>query len=97
MGGQAAEAELIDQATRANNAYVVTFTSLKARPAAALRKLNELEEGVTGPIERLQKFQAAEVAENRRSASGASARPRRGPLARRRRRLSASRLRSSRW
>ena len=37
------------------------FLAGRTRPAAVLKKLNELEETVTGPIERVQKRQAGEV------------------------------------
>jgi len=51
---QAAEARLVDEATAANDAFVARFKTLRARPDAALRELNALEEAVTAPIERLR-------------------------------------------
>jgi methyl-accepting chemotaxis protein len=65
---QAAEARLVDEATTANVAYVATFNSLRSRPKAALRRLNDLEEEVTGPIERLERLQQREVAADRGAA-----------------------------
>jgi methyl-accepting chemotaxis protein len=55
------ERRLINEATEANDAYVKTFLAGRTRPAAVLKKLNGLEETVTGPIERVQKLQAGEV------------------------------------
>jgi hypothetical protein len=55
------EIELARQLVKANDEYVAAFQTVKHRPAAALRKLNELEETVTGPIEQLQAIHADEV------------------------------------
>jgi methyl-accepting chemotaxis protein len=58
---ESAERALAVKTKDSNDAYVTTFLALRARPKAALAKLNELEETVTGPIEKLQKLQAGEV------------------------------------
>jgi methyl-accepting chemotaxis protein len=68
---QAAEARLIDRATTANDGYTAQFDALRPRPRAALARLNELEEGVTGPIEELETHQAHEVANARSAAASA--------------------------
>jgi methyl-accepting chemotaxis protein len=68
---QGAEAKLIDRAVEANDGYVAQFTTLRARPKAALAKLNELEEGVTGPIAQLKQHQAREVASGLSAAASA--------------------------
>ena len=60
-GQEGAERRLITEAGEANDAYVKAFLAARTRPQAVLTKLNELEETITGPIERLQKLQASEV------------------------------------
>ena len=42
------------EVVKANDAYVAVFEELRDRPEAALRKLNALEDTVTGPIAELQ-------------------------------------------
>jgi methyl-accepting chemotaxis protein len=68
---QSAEAGLVTKATEANDAYVKAYLAVRTRPAEALRKLNDLEPSVTGPITRLQKLQAGEVASNLSAAAAA--------------------------
>jgi hypothetical protein len=68
---QALEAGMIDEATKANEAYIDTFMKLKGRPEAALAQLNEREEAVTGPIDELQAEQAGEVREGQAAAATA--------------------------
>jgi methyl-accepting chemotaxis protein len=69
--GHAEEAKLVDEATSANDRYVAAFLAIRTRPRAALAKLNELEETVTGPIDRLQKVNQQEVRERRAAADSA--------------------------
>jgi methyl-accepting chemotaxis protein len=68
---QTEEASLIGEGIKANDDYVATFESLRSRPDAALLKLNELEEDVTGPIDELDKHQAQEVRDRRAAAADA--------------------------
>ena len=68
-GDQDAESTLVEDAVRANDAYVVEFKALRSRPDAALARLNQLEESVTGPIAELEKHQSGEVRENRAAAA----------------------------
>jgi methyl-accepting chemotaxis protein len=68
---QSAEATLAQRAVAANDAYVAQFKALEARPRVALSKLNELEEGITGPIDELQALQRREAASNRSAAATA--------------------------
>jgi methyl-accepting chemotaxis protein len=68
---QTEEARLADQATSANDNYVALFLAARSRPEAALTKLNDLEERVTGPIDRLQKLQAREVVSGQSAAASA--------------------------
>jgi hypothetical protein len=71
-GAQHAEEKgLVAKATAANDGYVKAFLAVRTRPADALRRLNELEPTVTGPIDRLQKLQEGEVASNVRAAAAA--------------------------
>jgi methyl-accepting chemotaxis protein len=70
-GLQSAQAGLAERATAANDAYVAEFKTLETRPRAALRRLNELEEGITGPIDELQTLQRREAASDRNAAAGA--------------------------
>ena len=63
---QEAEARLIEPGRRSPTMPTSsTFMALKRRPDAALAELNELEEGVTGPVAELQEHQAEEVMEAR--------------------------------
>jgi methyl-accepting chemotaxis protein len=64
-------ATLADQAVAANDAYVAQFKALENHPRAALRRLNELEEDVTGPIAKLQTLQRRQTASDRAAASSA--------------------------
>jgi methyl-accepting chemotaxis protein len=70
---QTVEAQLADEATAANDAYVARFDALRARarPRAALRELGELEPGVTRPVARLQAIQEGEVASARSAGAAA--------------------------
>jgi methyl-accepting chemotaxis protein len=68
---QTAEATLAGRATAANDAYVVEFKALASRPRAVLRRLNELEGGITGPIDQLQILQRREAESDRSAASSA--------------------------
>jgi methyl-accepting chemotaxis protein len=68
---QTEEVTLAERAATSNDAYVVEFKRLANRPHAALRRLNELEEGVTGPIEQLQVLQRREADRDRSSAATA--------------------------
>jgi methyl-accepting chemotaxis protein len=68
---QTAEATLAGRATAANDAYVVEFKALIRQPRAALRRLNELEEGITGPIDQLQTLQRREAESDRSAAASA--------------------------
>ena len=70
-GHQTEEVRLANQAVAANDAYVTEFRALRDRPEAALAKLNELEDSVTGPIQRLKKAQAREVVGAQNAAAGA--------------------------
>jgi methyl-accepting chemotaxis protein len=65
------EANAIDEATSANDAYVRAFLSLRTQPRPALRRLNDLEESVTGPLTRLQGIQAKKMATARDAAASA--------------------------
>ena len=65
-GGEARRAVV-----KANDAYVAVFEDLRARPDAALSKLNALEETVTGPIDELQATHAEEVESNLAEAADA--------------------------
>ncbi|MEO8687019.1 MAG: methyl-accepting chemotaxis protein [Solirubrobacteraceae bacterium] len=69
--GHEIESRLADRAITANDAYVAEFESLRSRPKAALARMNELEPGVTGPIEQLKAHQAREVAGGQRAAASA--------------------------
>jgi methyl-accepting chemotaxis protein len=68
---QSAKAALADQIAAANDGYVAQFKALESRPRAALRRLNELEAGVTGPIEKLQTLQLRQTTSDRSAASSA--------------------------
>jgi methyl-accepting chemotaxis protein len=70
-GHAADEATLADRAANANDAYVARFTALRKQPRAALSTLNDLEDGITGPIAKLQAIQRGESAKDRRSAASA--------------------------
>jgi methyl-accepting chemotaxis protein len=68
---QSSEVTLAERAATANDAYVAEFNALRTRPRAALGKLNELEEGITGPIEELQAAQRREADSDRSAAATA--------------------------
>jgi methyl-accepting chemotaxis protein len=68
---QTEEATLAARAVAANDAYVAQFKTLRARPNAALRKLNELEEAITAPIDELQTVQRHEATSAQSAASDA--------------------------
>ena len=68
---QTEEAKLAAAVVKANDAYVAVFEDLRTRPDAALRKLNALEETVTGPIDKLQATHAEEVESNLAEAADA--------------------------
>jgi len=68
---QSAQVTLSERATAANDRYVAVFKTLESRPRAALRRLNELEEGVTGPIDELQALQQRETVSDRSAATSA--------------------------
>jgi methyl-accepting chemotaxis protein len=68
---QTAAATLAGRATAANDAYVVEFKALVRHPRAALRRLNELEGGITGPIDQLQTLQRREAESDRSAAASA--------------------------
>jgi methyl-accepting chemotaxis protein len=65
------EVTLAERAATANDAYVAQFKALETRPRAALRRLNELEEGITGPIEELQALQRRQADSDRSAAATA--------------------------
>ena len=62
------ESVLALDATEANDDYVELFLEQRGRPGV-LERLNELEEGVTGPVDRLEAAQASEVRESRAEAA----------------------------
>jgi methyl-accepting chemotaxis protein len=68
---QSGEAGLVANATAGNDGYVKAFLAVRTQPAEALRKLNELEPTVTGPIDRLQRLQAGAVTRNISAAASA--------------------------
>ncbi len=68
---QSGEKGLVAKATTGNDAYVKAFLAVRTKPVEALRKLNELETTVTGPIDRLQKLRASQVAAGRSAAAAA--------------------------
>ena len=65
------EARMASEIVKANDAYVAVFEELRARPDAALRRLNSLEEGVTGKIAELQAIHEEEVESNKAEAADA--------------------------
>jgi methyl-accepting chemotaxis protein len=73
---QSVEVTLAGGLVKANEGYVEVFNSLRARPDAALRKLNALEETITGPIEELQALHDGEI----KSGVAAAARAKRQAL-----------------
>jgi methyl-accepting chemotaxis protein len=68
---QTAGATLAQQATAANEVYVSQFKDLHGQPRAALAKLNQLEDTVTGPISDLQTLQRRQADDDRRAARNA--------------------------
>jgi methyl-accepting chemotaxis protein len=68
---QSAELTLAERATAANDSYVREFTALANQPRTVLRRLNQLEEGITGPIEELRALQQRAAAGDRSAAATA--------------------------
>jgi methyl-accepting chemotaxis protein len=68
---QRVEATLAQRAIAANDSYVREFKALATQPRAALRRLNQLESRITGPIAELQALQQREATEDRSAATTA--------------------------